>query len=113
MKKIAAIFTAILLTTIAPRFAAAQDLTADLVIINANIHTMDAKRPTARSIAVVGNKIVAVGYDADTKAMIGPQTRVIDAKGKLVLPGFNDAHVHFMETGSAAFVRRSANAKIA
>ena len=100
MKKIAAIFTAILLTTIAPRFASAQDLTADLVIVNANIHTMDAKRPSARSIAVVGNKIVAVGSDADTKAMIGPQTRVIDAKGKLVLPGFNDAHVHFMETGA-------------
>ena len=49
---------------------------------------------------VVENRIVAVGSDADIKSMIGPQTRVIDARGKLVLPGFNDAHVHFLETGA-------------
>lgn len=77
----------------------AQGLTADLVIVNANIHTMDTKNPSAQSIAVWQNKIIAVGKDADTKALIGPQTRVIDAKGKLVIPGFNDAHVHFLETG--------------
>ena len=77
-----------------------QSLTADLVVTNANVQTIDTKRPTARSIAVVGERIVAVGSDADTKAFIGPNTRVIDAKGRLVIPGFNDAHVHFMETGS-------------
>lgn len=77
----------------------AQGATADLVIINANIHTMNAKSPAARSIAVWQNKIIAVGNDADTKALIGPKTRVIDAGGKLVIPGFNDAHVHFLETG--------------
>jgi predicted amidohydrolase YtcJ len=79
--------------------AFSQSLTADLVVTNANVHTIDAKRPTARSIAVVGEKIVMVGSDADTKAMIGPKTRVIDAAGRLVIPGFNDAHVHFLETG--------------
>jgi len=78
--------------------AAAQQ--ADLVITNANIHTMDAKRTIARSVAIVGRFIMAVGSDSDTKALIGPQTRVIDAKGRLVLPGFNDAHVHFIATGS-------------
>ena len=79
--------------------ATAQGVTADLVITNANIHTMNGSQKTASSIAVIGNKIVAVGSDSDTKSLIGSRTRVIDAKGKLVVPGFNDAHVHFLETG--------------
>jgi len=73
---------------------------ADLVIRNANVHTVSSTKSTAASIAVVGNKIVAVGSDSDTKSWIGPSTRVIDAKGKVVVPGFNDAHVHFLETGA-------------
>ena len=78
----------------------AQSMTADLVITNANIHTMNASQKQARSIAVLGNKIIAIGSDADTKSLIGPGTKVIDAKGRLIIPGFNDAHVHFLETGS-------------
>jgi len=73
---------------------------ADLVIRNANVHTVSSTQPTAASIAVIGSKIVAVGTDSDTKSWIGPRTRVVDAKGKLVVPGFNDAHVHFLETGA-------------
>ena len=61
---------------------------------------MDAKRTVASSIAVSGGKIIAIGSDADIRSLIGPSTRVIDAGGKLVLPGFNDAHVHFSETGA-------------
>jgi predicted amidohydrolase YtcJ len=76
-----------------------QGLTADLVVVNANIHTMNSSQKQASSIAVLGNKIIAVGTDSDTKPMLGPKTRVIDAKGKLVIPGFNDAHVHFLEGG--------------
>src|SRR5436190_578513 len=73
---------------------------ADLVIRNANVHTVSSTQPTAASIAVIGSKIVAVGTDSDAKSWIGPRTRVVDAKGKLVVPGFNDAHVHFLETGA-------------
>jgi len=72
---------------------------ADLVITNANVHTINSAQPTAQSIAVIGNKIMAVGSNADTKSFIGSKTRVIDAGGKVVIPGFNDAHVHFLETG--------------
>ena len=81
-------------------FAEAQVVSADLVITNANIHTMNDAQKQARSIAVIGNRIIAIGSDADTKPLIGPKTKVIDAKGRLVTPGFNDAHVHFSETGS-------------
>ncbi len=79
--------------------ANAQQFHADLVVTNANIHTMDKKRPTARAIAVSGSKIIAIGSDTEVKRFIGPATKQVDAGGRLVIPGFNDAHVHFLETG--------------
>lgn len=79
--------------------ANAQTFHADLVIVNANVHTMNPAQKQARSIAVLGDRIVAIGSDDYTKSFIGPATKVINAKGKLVIPGFNDAHVHFLETG--------------
>ena len=74
-------------------------LTADLIIINANVHTMDRDSPAASAIAILGNRIVSVGATNEIKQLAGPATRVIDAEGRLVLPGFNDAHVHFMSGG--------------
>jgi predicted amidohydrolase YtcJ len=99
MKRIRAISIIALLLTFLVSTVTAQGVTADLVISNANIRTMDANRTTARSIAILNGWIVAVGSDMDTKPYIGSRTRVIDAGGKLLIPGFNDAHVHFMETG--------------
>jgi len=72
---------------------------ADLIIINANAHTMDPSHPLVEAIAIHRNRIIAVGSSEEMKKLIGVQTRVIDAKGQLVLPGFNDAHVHFMSGG--------------
>ncbi|HMF57644.1 MAG TPA: amidohydrolase [Pyrinomonadaceae bacterium] len=74
-------------------------LAADLIIVNAKLRTMDAGNPLAQAVAVYGNRIVAVGTDEDVRELKGAQTRVIDARGRLVLPGFNDAHVHFMMGG--------------
>ena len=71
-------------------------LAPDLVIVNATIHTMDAKNPRATALAVSGNRIVAVGKTEAIRPLAGRNTRVIDAEKKLVLPGFNDAHVHFL-----------------
>jgi predicted amidohydrolase YtcJ len=73
---------------------------ADLVIINAKVWTVDTAHPTAQAVAVLGERIVSVGSNADLETWRGPSTRVIDAAGKLVLPGFNDAHVHFVNGGS-------------
>ena len=100
MKKIAAILLCAIFGSSAAPLASGQSAGADLVIVNANIHTMNSKQPTATSLAVVANRIVAVGSDADIKPMVGAGTKVIDAKGRLVIPGFNDAHVHFLETGA-------------
>ena len=74
-------------------------LPADLIIINATLHTMDRKEPMAEAVAIYGNRIAAVGSTADIRKLAGNSTKVIDAKGQLVLPGFNDAHVHFMSGG--------------
>ncbi|MBA3769124.1 MAG: amidohydrolase family protein, partial [Blastocatellia bacterium] len=93
------LFTTALLLAALASVSLAQMPKADLVVTNANIRTMDAKRSIARSMAVMNGKIISIGTDADTKPLIGPQTRVINAGGKTVIPGFNDAHVHFMETG--------------
>src|SRR5215203_944488 len=90
----------ILLTVIASTAVFAQTVQADLIVFNANLHTGVPGKPRARAIAVSGNKIVAIGTDAQINGLAGPKTRRIDAGGKTIVPGFNDAHVHFMETGS-------------
>ena len=73
--------------------------TADLIVTNANVWTVDSKLPRAQAVAIIGERIVAVGSQADVQGWRGASTRVIDAGGKLVLPGFNDAHVHFVSGG--------------
>jgi predicted amidohydrolase YtcJ len=72
---------------------------ADLIITNAKIWTVDTTHPQAEALAVLGDRIVAVGSAADVDAWHGPQTKIVDAQGKLLLPGFNDAHVHFVDGG--------------
>lgn len=72
---------------------------ADLIITNAKIWTVDQSLPTAQAVAVLGDRIVAVGSGADVDAWRGRNTHVIDAGGKLLVPGFNDAHVHFVSGG--------------
>jgi hypothetical protein len=72
---------------------------ADLIITNAKIWTVDKSLPTAQAVAVLGERIVAVGSNKDVDAWRGTRTHVIDAGGKLLLPGFNDAHVHFVSGG--------------
>src|SRR5271170_4840596 len=75
----------------------------DLIIINASIRTMEAAsgpaQPPPTAVAVNGNRIVQVGQTSDILPSATAKTRVIDARGKLLLPGFNDAHVHFLDGG--------------
>jgi len=73
--------------------------TADLIITKAKIWTVDKSLPVAEAVAVIGDRIVAVGSSTDIEAWRGAHTQVIDAGGKLLLPGFNDAHVHFVSGG--------------
>ena len=72
---------------------------ADLIVRNAKVWTVDKDHPTAQAVAVLGDRIVAVGSNADVEAWRGARTRTIDTSGKLLLPGFNDSHVHFVDGG--------------
>ena len=82
--------------------------TAETVIVNARIYTVNAKQPWAEALAIRGDKILAVGKAKDIAAYRGASTKVVDAQGKLVLPGFTDCHIHFME-GSLGLTRVDLN----
>ncbi len=71
----------------------------DLIVINARIFTMDPTVPRAQALAVREGRVVALGADADIRGRAGPRTEVIDAGGRLVLPGFQDTHIHLQDSG--------------
>ena len=72
---------------------------ADLIVTNAKVWTVDPAAPRVEAVAVAGDRIVAVGSVASVAGWRGEGTRVIDAKGRAMLPGFNDAHIHLIEGG--------------
>ncbi len=74
--------------------------TADLVLLNGKIWTVNAKQPETEAIAILGNRIIAVGASKEIRSLIGQQTRVLDLQGRRVVPGFNDAYVHFFNGGA-------------
>ncbi len=71
--------------------------TADTIISNARVYTVDAKHPWVEGVAVRDGKIMAVGSAKDLAAYRSADTQIIDAQGRLVLPGFTDSHIHFLE----------------
>src|SRR5436853_4625477 len=71
--------------------------TATLIITNAAVYTVDKQHPRAEAVAVIGDRIVAVGSRAEIDLWREPETKVIDAGRTLVLPGFNDAHAHIIQ----------------
>jgi predicted amidohydrolase YtcJ len=75
--------------------------TADLIIHNARIWTVNPEQPQTEAVAVLHGRITAVGSESAVMLWRGAGTRVVDAKGKRLLPGFNDAHVHFSDGGAS------------
>ena len=78
-------FSFALLCMLADSSSAQTKPAADLLITHAKVWTVDASRPQAEAVAVLGERIVAVGSHAEIEQWRGPQTRVIDAGGKLLL----------------------------
>src|SRR3954465_15238434 len=79
-------------TTIAP--------TMTLAIVNARVWTGDATRPWADAVAVTDDRITAVGSSAEIRKLATSATRVIDAHGMMLVPGFIDSHVHLLNGGA-------------
>lgn len=80
--------------------SAARSKEPDLILVNGDVRTLDAELPRAEAVAVSGGRIVAVGRNDEIRRLAGERTQIIDAKGQLVLPGFNDSHVHFAAIGN-------------
>jgi hypothetical protein len=72
---------------------------ADLVLVNGKIWTVNDKQAEVEAVAILGNRIAAVGSTEEIRKWVGANTKVIDLHGKRVTPGFNDSHVHFLDGG--------------
>jgi predicted amidohydrolase YtcJ len=81
--------------------AAAQQQSPTLIIVNAHVVTVDSAKPEAQAVAVAGDRILAVGTDAEIRKLATKSTEVMDAGGKLVIPGFIDGHGHYMSLGES------------
>lgn len=77
---------------------------ADLVLLHGDLFTVDSQHPRAQAIAVRGDRIAAVGTDAEIQKWVGPKTRVVDLQGRLVIPGFIDGHGHYTGLGESKLV---------
>ncbi|MCA1647097.1 MAG: hypothetical protein LC797_17085 [Chloroflexi bacterium] len=72
---------------------------ADLVLLNANVLTMDPSRPRAQAVAIGGGRLLAVGSNDDVRGWISGRVVVRDLAGHTLLPGFYDSHNHMLVTG--------------
>ncbi|WP_374647244.1 amidohydrolase [Tabrizicola sp.] len=73
---------------------------AEMIITNSRVLTMDEDRPRAEAVALAGGRILAVGSRAEVEALAGPSTRVVDAGGRTLLPGFVESHLHLVLGGN-------------
>ena len=99
MLKLTLAITLILMATNLSTNSAPSALAPDIIVVNGVVHTMDPRQPLAEALAIYKNQLVAVGTNKEIRALAGNTTRVIDARERLVLPGFNDAHTHFLTGG--------------
>ena len=83
-----------------PQQSAAQ--IADVVFVNGAVYTMDINRSWATAVALRDDKIIYVGFDEGVAPLQGPQTRVVDLNGNMLMPSFQDVHVHPMDSGKQA-----------
>jgi predicted amidohydrolase YtcJ len=75
-------------------------MTPEMIITNAKVLTMDEARPRAEAVAFAGGRILAVGSRAEVEALAGPATRVVDAGGRTLMPGFVESHLHLVLGGN-------------
>ncbi len=88
--------------------AQAPARSADIVLLSGKIFTADSTRLWAEAIAVADDRVVAVGTTAEIRRLVGPRTVIYDLGGRVVVPGFNDAHMHLSAGVPGTFVPHNA-----
>lgn len=88
------LITSLALLLTAVLLAQPSAMAIDMAVVNANVITVDETKPNAEAFAIVGDRFVQVGSNEEVKAFIKPETQVVDLRGRTVVPGFNDAHIH-------------------
>nr|HPH22009.1 amidohydrolase family protein [Haliscomenobacter sp.] len=81
--------------------ACQQKEVADTIYLNGNIYTVDEKNPTAEAIAIKGERILALGSNAEIEKLKGPETKTVDLENQFVMPGFIEGHGHFSGLGQS------------
>src|SRR5207237_1577140 len=89
-----------LIFMVAAAIFAVQQTAPDLVLSNGKIITVDERFSIAQAVAIKGDRIVAVGSNAEVAALAGTNTRRIDLRGRAVIPGLIDNHMHLLRAGS-------------
>ncbi|MDQ3995617.1 MAG: amidohydrolase [Gemmatimonadota bacterium] len=98
MRKVVGVLTVLFTLLMVPGTSGGQ-ATPTLAVVNARVWTGDARRPWADAVAAAGDRIIAVGSGAEVRKLATPSTRLIDARGMMLVPGFIDTHVHFLTGG--------------
>ena len=98
MRAIAVLAGAMVMVALSSSSSKAQSY-ADVILAHGKVWTENPQQPEAQAVAIQGNRIVAVGGDDAILKFAGPKTNIVDLKGRRVVPGFNDAHVHFYMGG--------------
>ena len=96
-------FASVVVATLVASSAAAQQR-ADLILVNGVVVTVDSARPRAQAIAVRGDRILAVGTNAEIEKLAGPSAKRIDLKGRLTMPAFIEGHGHYTGLGNSKLI---------
>ena len=94
-----ALWSALPFTSSAHAAISGDPMTADLILFNGRLHTVDREKPQASAVAIKDGKFIAVGSDAEAMAHKGASTQIIDLKQRTVIPGLNDSHLHLIRGG--------------
>jgi predicted amidohydrolase YtcJ len=98
-RTLVAALSAVLFASTPGRAAEPAPVAADLVLVNGKVWTVDRGRPEAEALAAWQGRLLAVGANDEIRRLVGPGTRVLDAGGRRVVPGFYDSHVHLLGSG--------------
>ena len=94
-----ALWSALPFTSSAHAAISGDPMSADLILFNGRLHTVDREKPQASAVAIKDGKFIAVGNDAEAMAYKGSSTQIIDLKQRTVIPGLNDSHLHLIRGG--------------